>query len=149
MISILARSIVLLFLGNDAASRQEAVEASHAKVLSAAKCVSGIFKSKHAMKSVEAYDVDSFRVAIEYTFNGKSGRELIGDLVITVAGDDVSYSGVEEHNEGSDALLEERRFIDGMNFGPKCHLVSVGDPMLGLSRPRQEWQLVDLRSIHH
>jgi hypothetical protein len=149
MIAILARSVVLLLLGNEATSRQEAVEASHAKALSAARCVSSIFKTHHAMKSVQAFAVDDFRVAIEYTFNGKTGRELIGDLVIAAAGDGVSYSVVEEHNEGSDASLEEVRFIEGMNFGPKCHLTSAGDPMLGLSLPRREWHRVNLPSNRH
>jgi hypothetical protein len=115
--------------------------------MAAMKCVYGPLNSNREIRSVTVYSIDGFRHAIEYTFRGKSGHVLIGDMMISGAMDgDFGWSVVSFHDESTDEGFEELDFLMKAvpDLNSRCHLTPVGDHLIPGPKPRSEWQRIDL-----
>ncbi|HWA91660.1 MAG TPA: hypothetical protein VG889_16595 [Rhizomicrobium sp.] len=110
-------------------------------------CVYRSLKSDPDVRSVAAYSIDGMRHAIEYTFRGKDGRDLVADVMISGRLDrDFGWSVVAFHGETSAEGFEELEFLMKAvpDLDAKCHMTPIGDHLLPEPKSRSEWQPVDL-----
>lgn len=114
------------------------------RLLLAARCVYSTFKANAAVKSVEIYKVGDFRTAIEYRFSSKDKRDLVGDLILTGIGTNVTFMVQAWHNESSEDGFEELGFAMETGFDRQCHLSPAGDHLMPFPPPRLEWQRAEL-----
>jgi hypothetical protein len=99
------------------------------------ECTYGVVKSDPSVQSVDAYAIDDFRFAIEYTFQD-GGYRAAADIVLTgpLADGHISYEGTlpDEQSEN--------------NLRSKCHIESAFDNLRPRPKPRQEWRWI---ALHH
>ena len=131
-----ASSLAILVLVTTAAIAQSVPH----KAFPVVQCVYNAFKATTAVKSIEVYAVGDFRFAVEYTFIGKDGRALVGDLMISGA----TYMVQAWHNESSADGFAELNFAMGTDFSSKCPVRPAADHLLPPPPPRPEWQRLSL-----
>lgn len=145
---MLARSGAVLCMAGMFAATASAPHIPVAR-MTAIKCAYGPLQSNPRVLSIAAYSIDGFRHAIEFTFRGKSGHVLTGDMMISGPMDgELGWSIVAFHGESGPEGFEELDFLDKAvpDMDSKCHLSPMGDNLIPGPKPRSKWKRLNLRN---
>ena len=106
------------------------------------KCVYRILKSSGAVQSVDAYAIDGFRSAIEYTFRDKNGHQVISDIMLSGR----HYSFPIQHDESQVVVAQDMDFASRISdrLSSECHVSPAFDNLLPSPKVRADWRRVDL-----
>jgi hypothetical protein len=110
----------------------------------AVMCVFRILQSNPRFQSINAYSVDEFRSALEYTTHSDDGRDIITDIM--VSGPQIqrsfTWSVVALHGETTEQGFRELEILDKSLPGwySSCNLKPVADNRIPGPKPRSEWR---------
>lgn len=110
-------------------------------------CAYRLLRSNAQFKSIAAYSVDHFRVALEYTVRSGDGHSLTSDILISGPLDGVStWEQVPQHGETTEHGFEELDVLTKSlpSWDSNCNLRPVFDNTLPGPKPRSEWRSIKM-----
>jgi hypothetical protein len=117
--------------------------------MAALKCVYNLLNSSLGVQKVEAFSVDGFRHAIEFTIRAENGHVLTGDMMLSERTNGTfTWSVRAFHGESTEDGFEELDFLTKAipDLDSKCHMTPAMDNLLPGPRPRSEWQRINLEN---
>ena len=110
-------------------------------------CVYHALQSRLGAEAVNVYVIDRFRSAVEYSFQDKTGRAVVADVLLSYSSNDkVTYSGQLAQDQPKDIWGEAADFLGSLNLTSRCGSDPVFDNLYPDRKPRAEWRRVDLPS---
>ena len=108
----------------------------------AVKCIYSLMKSSNAIQSVNLYDIDGFRYAIEFSFRNKQNNIVADDIeLFSTPYDGQVWEGDKVPREISQqAMMEGSEIEDRLELTSKCHISQTFDNVLPQPLARKEWR---------
>jgi hypothetical protein len=120
------------------------------RLLPSVKCIYSLLKSSPAVRSVDVYAIDDFRLGFEYTFTGTDGQPAVSYEELLPLANGSAFLGDKIPREVTEhAMMEGSDLTSNLHLAQKCHLQEGFDNLYPQPPARVTWRRIDLPKDFH